>query len=105
MMRIELEEALQPGEQVDIHLKWWYNINDQAIDFGRSGMEYFEEDDNYLYTIAQFFPRMAVYSDVEGWQNNQFLGSGNPEDNRSSIPIKILIIAVSTVLECHFGGQ
>ncbi|MEL7222833.1 MAG: M1 family metallopeptidase, partial [Bacteroidota bacterium] len=43
---------------------------------GRSGYEYFEEDDNYLYTIAQFFPRMAVYSDNEGWQNKQLLGSG-----------------------------
>ena len=36
----------------------------------------FEEEDNYLYTIAQFFPRMAVYNDVEGWQNKQFLGQG-----------------------------
>jgi hypothetical protein len=43
---------------------------------GRSGYEYFEEEDNYLYTIAQFFPRMAVYNDVEGWQNKQFLGQG-----------------------------
>ena len=43
---------------------------------GRSGYEYFEENDNYLYTIAQFFPRMCVYDDVEGWQNKQFLGRG-----------------------------
>ena len=43
---------------------------------GRSGMEYFPEDDNYLYTIAQFYPRMAVYNEVEGWQHKQFLGSG-----------------------------
>ena len=43
---------------------------------GRSGYEYFEKDDNYLYTIAQFFPRMCVYNDVEGWQNHQFWGNG-----------------------------
>jgi len=43
---------------------------------GRSGYEYFPKDDNYLYTIAQWFPRMAVYDDVEGWQNKQFLGRG-----------------------------
>jgi hypothetical protein len=43
---------------------------------GRSGYEYFEEDDNYLYTIAQFFPRMCAYNDIEGWQTNQYLGAG-----------------------------
>ncbi len=43
---------------------------------GRSGYEYFEDEDNYLYTIAQFFPRMCVYNEVEGWQNKQFLGRG-----------------------------
>lgn len=43
---------------------------------GRSGYEYFAEDKNYLYTIAQFFPRMCVYDDIEGWQNKQFLGGG-----------------------------
>jgi len=74
MMRIELDKPLPTGEQVDIQIKWWYNINDQAIDFGRSGTEYFEEDDNYLYTIAQFYPRMAAYTDYEGWQNKQFTG-------------------------------
>ena len=43
---------------------------------GRSGYEYFKDEDNYIYTIAQFYPRMAVYNDVEGWQNKQFLGNG-----------------------------
>ncbi len=76
MMRIDLPEALMPGEQVRFRIKWWYNINDRMEIGGRSGYEYFEENGNYLYTIAQFFPRMAVYSDVEGWQNKQFLGRG-----------------------------
>ncbi len=43
---------------------------------GRSGYEYFAEDKNYLYTIAQFHPRLCVYNDIEGWQNKQFLGQG-----------------------------
>jgi hypothetical protein len=43
---------------------------------GRSGYEYFDTDKNYLYTIAQFFPRMCVYNDVTGWQNKQVLGRG-----------------------------
>ncbi|MBE9510625.1 MAG: M1 family metallopeptidase [Bacteroidetes bacterium] len=76
MMRIDLPETLQPGSNVILNIKWWYNINDRAKVFGRSGYEYFEENDNYLYTIAQFYPRMAVYNEVEGWQNKQFLGSG-----------------------------
>lgn len=76
MMRIDLEKPLLPNEQFSFQIKWWYNINDRMQIGGRSGYEYFEEEDNYLYTIAQFFPRMAVYNDVEGWQNKQFLGRG-----------------------------
>ena len=76
MMRIDLPKPLKTGESFSFQIKWWYNINDRMKIGGRSGMEYFEEDDNYLYTIAQFFPRMCVYDDVEGWQNKQFLGRG-----------------------------
>jgi len=74
MMRIDLPEALRPGQKTELAITWWYNINDRMKERARSGMEYFEEDDNYIFTIAQFFPRMAVYSEVEGWQNNQFFG-------------------------------
>lgn len=76
MMRIDLKEPLKQGEKFSFKIKWWYNINDRMKIGGRSGYEYFEDEDNYLYTIAQFFPRMAVYNDVEGWQNKQFLGRG-----------------------------
>ena len=77
MMRINMPSPLQPGKSFTFKTKWWYNINDRMKDGGgRSGSEYFEEDDNYLYTIAQFYPRMALYNDVEGWQNKQFLGRG-----------------------------
>lgn len=76
MLRIDLDKPLKSGSKVSFDIKWWYNINDRAKVGGRSGMEYFEEEDNYIYTIAQFFPRMCVYNDVEGWQNKQFLGRG-----------------------------
>lgn len=76
MMRVDMPGPLQPGGQFSFQVKWWYNINDRMKIGGRSGYEYFPEDDNYLYTIAQFFPRMAVYNDVDGWQNKQFLGRG-----------------------------
>ncbi len=76
MMRIELPKFLKHGEKISFSIKWWYNINNYTIDGGRSGYEHFEKDGNNLYVIAQFYPRMAVYNDVEGWQNQQFWGSG-----------------------------
>ncbi|MDB4710407.1 M1 family metallopeptidase [Flavobacteriales bacterium] len=76
MMRINLEKPLLSGSKFELKIEWWYNINERAKIGGRSGFEYFKKDDNYLYTIAQFFPRMCVYNDVEGWQNKQFLGNG-----------------------------
>ena len=76
MLRVDLEQPLEQGDSLQFSVKWWYNVQDRAKYGGRSGLEYFEEEDNYLYTIAQFFPRMAVYNDVEGWQNKQFLGRG-----------------------------
>lgn len=76
MMRIDLEKPLKQGESISFNVKWWYNINDRIAVGGRSGFEYFEKDKNYLYQIAQWFPRMCVYNDVTGWQNKQFLGRG-----------------------------
>ena len=76
MMRIDLPQVLKSGSQVSFSIKWWYNIYDHTIDRARSGYEYFAKDGNRSYVIAQFFPRMAVYSDVEGWQNYQFWGKG-----------------------------
>ena len=75
MMRINLEKPLAKGQKMILNIKWWYNINDYMIDGGRSGFEQFK-DGNRLYVLAQFYPRMAVYNDVEGWQNMQFWGSG-----------------------------
>ena len=76
MMRINLATPMKPGEKFSFSIKWWYNINNYRQDGGRSGYELFEKEGNKLYVIAQFYPRMAVYNDVEGWQNMQFWGSG-----------------------------
>ena len=76
MLRIDLKQALKTKESISFRIKWWHNINDRMAVGGRSGYEYFEKEDNYIYTIAQFFPRMCVYDDVSGWQNKQFLGRG-----------------------------
>jgi hypothetical protein len=93
MMRVDLPEPLQPGQEFSFQIKWWYNIQDRAKLGGRSGYEYFEEEDNYLYTIAQFFPRMAVYIDNEGWQNKQFLGRGEFTLTFGDYDVKITVPA------------
>lgn len=74
MMRVDLPKPLKRGETYSFKIEWSYNINDRMKVGGRSGLEYFPEDKNYVYTIAQWFPRMCVYDDLEGWQHKQFLG-------------------------------
>jgi len=76
MMRIDLPQPLKPGKKFVFNIDWWYNINNFTEDWGRSGYERFEKDGNNLYIIAQFYPRMAVYNDVNGWQNLQFIQTG-----------------------------
>jgi hypothetical protein len=76
MMRIDLRAPLAPSEAVVFSVDWNYNINDQRKIGGRTGYEFFKADGNYIYEIAHWFPRMAAYNDVSGWQHKQFLGSG-----------------------------
>lgn len=76
MMRIDLPKILKKGEKFIFKIDWNYNIPNRMAMGGRGGYENFQEDGNDLYTITQWFPRMCVYSDFKGWQNNQFTGRG-----------------------------
>ncbi|MCU0446948.1 MAG: M1 family metallopeptidase [Microscillaceae bacterium] len=77
MMRIDLPQPLKAkGGKFTFSIDWSFNIVDCKKFQARSGYEYFPKDGNYLYEMAQFFPRMAVYDDVNGWQHKQFLGAG-----------------------------
>lgn len=76
MMRIDLASPLKPGSSISFSITWWYNMYDRMKLNGRGGYEYFPNDDNYAFTLTQWYPRMAVFDDVEGWQNKQFLGRG-----------------------------
>ena len=76
MMRIDLPSPLKAGAKYSFKVEWSFNVIDRNQTFARSGYEFFPEDGNYVYTIAQWFPRMCVYDDVVGWQNKQFLGRG-----------------------------
>jgi hypothetical protein len=104
MMRINLPQALKSGESLKFNINWQYQIQEQKVLGGRSGFEYFKEDDNYLYEIAQWYPRLAAYYDVMGWQNKQFLGRGEFTLEFGDYDVKITvpsdhIVAATGVLQ------
>ncbi|MCO5946693.1 M1 family metallopeptidase [Mucilaginibacter flavidus] len=76
MLRIDLPAALKPGTKMIFTVKWNYKISDRMSLGGRGGYEYFPGDGNYLFTMTQWYPRLCVYSDFQGWQNHQFTGRG-----------------------------
>jgi Peptidase family M1 domain len=76
MMRVDLPQNLLKGQTFTFNVTWDFNIVDANAQRARSGYEFFEKDGNYIYEMAQWFPRMCSYDDVSGWQNKQFLGQG-----------------------------
>ncbi|MGZ3880052.1 MAG: M1 family metallopeptidase [Flavisolibacter sp.] len=76
MMRVELPQPLKSGQKFVFNCDWYYKISDRMSMGGRGGYEYFPEDGNDLFTITQWYPRLCVYSDFQGWQNHQFTGRG-----------------------------
>ena len=92
MMRINLPQPLSPGGSFQFSIKWNYLINNSVTDGGRSGFELFD-DGNKNYTIAQFFHRLAVYDNVEGWQNMQFWGRSEWAIEFGDYDVKITVPA------------
>jgi hypothetical protein len=76
MMRVDLPTPLASGQSFRFSLSWEYKINNSKRVSGRTGAEFFKKDGNWIYEIAQWFPRLAAYNDVTGWQHKQFLGTG-----------------------------
>lgn len=76
MMRIDLPIALKPKQKFTFKIKWNYKIPERLKIGGRGGYELFAEDGNRTFTITQWYPRMCVYSDYQGWNNKQFTGRG-----------------------------
>lgn len=74
MMRVDLPTDLMPGQKLVFEIDWNYKIPDRYYQMGRGGYEYFPEDGNYVFTMSQWYPRMAVYSDFQGWQTLPFTG-------------------------------
>ncbi|MEO6819564.1 MAG: M1 family metallopeptidase [Ginsengibacter sp.] len=104
MMRLELPQALKPGQKFVFKIDWNYNIADRMKYGGRGGYEYFPEDGNYLYTISQWYPRLCVYSDFQGWQNHQFTGRGEFALTFGNFDVKMTVPAdhmVASTGECQ----
>ncbi len=76
MMRVDLPAPLKPGQQYIMNIGWHYKISNRMTIGGRGGYEFFPKDGNYVFTMTQWFPRLCVYSDFQGWQNHQFTGRG-----------------------------
>jgi hypothetical protein len=77
MMRIDLPQPMKPGSRFSFDVSWSFNVPETNVLGRRMGFEKFDkEDKNDLFEIAQWFPRMAAYYDVHGWQNKQYLGDG-----------------------------
>lgn len=94
MMRVDLLQPLMPGQKTEFTMDWTFNIHDRmSFIGGRPGYEYFEKDGNYLYTMAEWFPRMAVYSDFQGWQHKQFVGRGEFALTFGDYKVKITVPA------------
>ncbi|MCA8968775.1 MAG: M1 family metallopeptidase [Planctomycetes bacterium] len=78
MMRVDLpsDAPLGPGASCEFDVEWHYKINQHKYVPGRSGAEFFENDGNWIYEVAHWFPRLCAYTDTNGWQHKQFLGRG-----------------------------
>ena len=69
MMRVDLDAPIAPhGGAATIGMQYTFNVPEHGSD--RMGR------DSALYEIAQWYPRMAVYDDVRGWNTDQYLGQG-----------------------------
>jgi len=104
MLRIDLPKPLKSGDDTEFNVEWNYQLHEQKVLGGRSGYEYFKEDDNYLYEVASWFPRAVAYYDAMGWQNKQFLGRGEFTLEFGDYDVKITvpsdhIVAATGVLQ------
>lgn len=108
MMRVNLPAPLKARGVYKFSIAWSNFINDNAKNGGRGAFEYFPEDQNYLYEMAQWFPRMAVYDDVWGWQHKQYLGTGEFALEFGNYDVKITVPAdhiVAATGELQNAGQ
>ena len=80
LMRVDLAKPLAPGQSVDFSLNFAFNIVEENAVSARAGYEHFPDDaregGNDIFLLAQWFPRLAAYTDYEAWTNKEFIGRG-----------------------------
>ena len=103
MMRIDLPKKLKKRETFKFKIDWNYNISDRMKMGGRGGYEFFPEDGNYLFTMTQWYPRLCVYSDFQGWQNHQFTGRGEFALTFGNFKVKMNVPADHTIASTGVG--
>ena len=108
MMRVDLPTPLKPGQQFIFKIDWNYKISNRMVQGGRGGYEFFPEDGNHLFTMTQWFPRLCVYSDFQGWQNHQFTGRGEFALTFGNYKVQMTVPADHTIMatgECQNYNQ
>ncbi len=76
LMRVDLNQPLRPGQSTELSMDFAFNIVEEDAVGARNGYEHFEKDGNDIFLLAQWFPRLAAYTDYEAWTNKAFLGRG-----------------------------
>lgn len=76
MMRVDLPKGLKSKEKFVFKIQWSYKIPERMRIGGRGGYEFMPDGQSDLFTITQWYPRMCVYSDYQGWNHKQFTGRG-----------------------------
>ncbi len=103
MMRVELPAPLKPGQQFVFKVQWYYKIADRMTKGGRGGYEYFPEEGNYIFTMSQWYPRLCVYSDFQGWQNHQFTSRGEFALTFGNFKVQMTVPADHVVMATGVG--
>ncbi|MFQ5746734.1 MAG: M1 family metallopeptidase [Gemmatimonadota bacterium] len=99
-MRIGLDRPLPPGGSVQIDVDWSFTVPE----YGADRMGRLETDDGWVYEIAQWYPRMAVYDDVSGWNTLPYLGQGEfyleygSFDVEITVPRELIVVATGELL-------
>lgn len=79
-MRVDLPTPLKPNQDTELAINFGFNIVEEDAVGARSGYEHFPDDaregGNDIFLLAQWYPRVAAFTDYEAWTNKEFLGSG-----------------------------
>lgn len=80
LMRVDLDKPLKAGQQTSLNIDFAFNIVEEDAVSARAGYEHFPDDEreggNDIFLLAQWFPRLAAYTDYEAWTNKEFIGRG-----------------------------